>query len=328
MTIRSHRLFNTLALLGGLLAPAGRLFAAAPPAPPPPLPEGVAPFEVATSSPTSWYGRFGWTNVAWIDMGDGVLLIDTGATLADAENIKAKIKETTKGKPVRWVVITHPHADNTGALDAFAGEASFFANVKAAGPMALHLGREKTPRIPTVVGVTQKAMIASGGNVVELVAIEGSAHTSEDLIVFHRATGIAYVGDLVTPNRCPMMSDSSADPRGWVAALDQIALLHPALLVATRGDASPQVEAELNKTRAYVKRVTDLLSDFKKGNTPEARVAAELVLRKLGDYCPTQLDNANVLKLYQRADASGNVKPAAPSAAKPAAKPAPAKRKG
>jgi len=314
-----HRL-RTAPLLGAAFLTAGLARAAAPPPTPQPLPEGVTPFEVASSSPTSWYGRFGWTNVGWIDMGDGVLLIDTGASAADAENIKAKIKETTKGKPIRWVVLTHPHIDNSGGVPSFLGtDATFFVNLKAAGPTATHLARDKGSRIPSVIGVKDRAVIASGANAVELVAVDGSAHTADDLIAFHRATGIAYVGDLLTPNRCPMTSDPGADPRGWNAALDDIALLHPALLVATRGDATGQVEAELNKTRAYLKRVTDLLAEFKKQSMPDARVASELVQRKLGDYCPTPLDNANILRLYQRADASGNLKPAT-GAAKPATK--------
>jgi hypothetical protein len=42
-------------------------------------------------------GRFGVTNCAWFDMGDG--LISTGATEADGRNLLA-VKRTLPGKPV------------------------------------------------------------------------------------------------------------------------------------------------------------------------------------------------------------------------------------
>jgi len=47
-------------------------------------------------------------------MGDGVLLLDTGATAEDAKNLLAEVKKTVPDKPVRWVVMTHLHRDHVG----------------------------------------------------------------------------------------------------------------------------------------------------------------------------------------------------------------------
>ena len=44
------------------------------PAGPPPLPKDVPPFQLAQYNAFTWYGRFGWTNCAFVDMGDGVLV--------------------------------------------------------------------------------------------------------------------------------------------------------------------------------------------------------------------------------------------------------------
>ena len=71
--------------------------------------------------------------------------------------------------------------------------------------------------------------------------------------------------------------------------------------------------------------MTRFLAEQKAKNTPEARVAAELSIQKIAEYCPVANDNANVLALYRRMQPDGTfapVKPAAP-ASKPAAAPAP-----
>ena len=66
---------------------------------PKPTPAPMAPFEVAQMFPNVWYGRFGQTNCAWIDAGDGVFLVDTGGSAADAGAQNATTL-TTERRPI------------------------------------------------------------------------------------------------------------------------------------------------------------------------------------------------------------------------------------
>ncbi len=76
-------------------------------------------------------------------MGDGVLVIDTGWTKQDAENLKAQIKEKTKGKPVRWIVMTQTDIDSNGGIEAFLPtDATIFVHARAVGPAL----QERSPR--------------------------------------------------------------------------------------------------------------------------------------------------------------------------------------
>ncbi len=112
-------------------------------APKPKAPE-MAPFEVAQPYPNSWYGRFGVTNCSWIDTGDGVLVIDTGATAADAKNLKAEIARTTKNKPIKWIAMTHLHSDsNDGFATFLPTDATLFVNARATGVLAGSIGQGK-----------------------------------------------------------------------------------------------------------------------------------------------------------------------------------------
>ena len=299
---------------------------------PPPLPEGVPAFETGQLNSFTWYGRFGYTNCSWIDLGPGVAVIDTGWSAADGANLAAKIKETTGGKPVKWFVMTQLHPDSNGGFEAFLPtDATIFMNARAAAFYAkgLALRSRDGAKLPTIVGVTGGTTLAVGPRRLELWAPPGAAHSDFDLLAFSPDSATAFVGDLVTTGRCPLCTDPSADPKGWLAALDKIAAWGPAGIIPTRGEASTAVDDQVGTTREYLTRTSTLLSDMKKKGAAEARVASELSMRKAGDYCPLPADNKNALSLYRRLKADGTYATAAlpdDPAPAPPVKPQPAKK--
>ncbi len=304
---------TVLAVLIALLA-AGSAAAQAPAAAPagaPPLPSGVTAFEVAQYNSFTWYGRFGWTNCAFVDVGDGVLVVDTGWSKKDGENLKAQIAEKTKGKPVRWIVLTQTDLDSNGGLEAFLpSDATIFVNARAADPLARGVLRaEPGKKSPTVVGVATSLVVSAGGRRFELHAAEGAAHSVHDLVALSSDSGLAFVGDLVTAGRCPNLVNPEANPTGWLTMLDRIRALNPTGLVSTRGEPTKLVFQEIEQTRTYLDRVLGFLKEQKSKASPEARVAAELSLKKIGDYCPVAADNTNVLTLYRRMRADGTFGP-------------------
>ena len=291
-------------------------------------PQGIPAFEIAPINSSSWYGRFGVTLCSWIDLGDGVMVIDTGATAADAANLLAQIKETTHGKPVKWIVITHSHQDSNGGFPAFLPtDATVFVHHKASAMVGAAVAKPgKGIKTPTVVGVSDKVFVISGIHGVEIGTMPG--HTDSDLYAHVAESGALFVGDLVTPGLCPVMSDPTADPKAWLAALDRIESFHPALIIPTRGEPSQPVETSIATTRKYIRRILDEVVKAKKGNYPDSRVSGELAMQKLGDYCPSQLDAMNALSVYHRISADGTVRvPEAKSPIPPAKRSAPATKK-
>lgn len=324
---RRHALLAALlsaVSLGAPLAAQTTVPAAAVPTPPP-LPKGVPPFEVAQYNSFTWYGRFGFSNCAFVDMGDGVLVIDTGWTKADGENLKAQIRERTKGKPVKWIAMTQTDIDVNGGIEAFLPtDATIFVNARAADVLAGGVFAPAPGRkAPTVVGVVDHLVVRAGERRLELLAAPAPAHSEHDLVVLCNDNGLAFVGDLVTPGRCPNLLGPSSDPKTWMQMLEGIRKASPAGLVSTRGDPTRLVFQELEATRLYLERVTGFLAEQKQKDAPEARVAAELTLQKIVDYCPLPSDNANVLALYRRLQPDGTfAQPTAAGAAKAAPKPA------
>lgn len=277
-------------------------------APKPKAPE-IPPFEVAQPFPNLWYGRFGVTNCSWIDTGNGVLVIDTGANAVDAKNLKAEIAKTTKNKPVKWIAMTHLHGDSNNGLSTFLPtDATIFVNAGATGAVTGSIARENA-KVPNVIGVGDRIALAAGQRVFEIGVPAGNAHTAFDLYVFDTSTRTVFTGDLVTTDRCPMLSDPDCDIKGWLAILDRFDTLGVQGLVPTRGNPTGNAAPEIEKTRSYLASMLAFLIDKKKENAPEARVSGELVAEKLGGYCPRELNAINALSVYRRLLSDGTTRP-------------------
>ncbi len=291
-------------------------------APPTPAASAPAAGPVKVAQPFKdvglWYGAFGDTICSWLDTGSGVFLIDTGSNAANAKSLKAEIARTTKNKPVKWIALTHLHADSNDGLATFLpSDATIFVNAKTASLLVDFVDRLKGP-LPNVIGVGDRILVMAGKLRLEIGAAPANAHTSSDLYVFDAVTRTVFVGDLVTPDRCPMLSDPDSDLKGWILALDRIDSLSPLGLVASRGNPSANATPEIERTRRYLTSLLAFLIDKKKQNAPEARVSGDLAAENLGDYCPRELSAINALSVYRRLNLDGTTAPG--SLRKPAPK--------
>jgi glyoxylase-like metal-dependent hydrolase (beta-lactamase superfamily II) len=256
-----------------------------------------------------WYGQFGGTICSWLDAGDGVFLIDTGSSAADAKALRAEIARTTKNKPVKWIALTHLHADsNDGLVSFLPSNATIFVNAKSAALLVEAVSRGKGPA-PSVLGVGERVLLVAGKLRLEVGVPPANAHTSSDLYVFDAVTRTAFVGDLVTPDQCPMLSDPDSDLKGWLVALDRLDSLKPVALVPTRGNPATSATAEIEKTRRYITSMLQYLVEKKKQNAPEARVTGELSIEKVASYCPRELSAVNALSVYRRIAVDGTTVP-------------------
>jgi alkyl sulfatase BDS1-like metallo-beta-lactamase superfamily hydrolase len=61
---------------------------------------------------------FGLANIIWIEGTDGLVIVDTGETLEQANAVLAEIRKVSQ-KPVMAVVLTHHHADHVLGTSAF-----------------------------------------------------------------------------------------------------------------------------------------------------------------------------------------------------------------
>ena len=287
---------------------------------PKPTPPEMPPFEVAQPYPNTWYGRFGKTNCSWIDTGDGVLVIDTGATAADAKNLKAEIARTTKNKPIKWIAMTNLRPETNDGFVAFLPtDATLFVNARAMGYIAGLIAKREYGS--TARHRDQRPHRARGrqAGIRDRRAGKERVHRARPLR-FRRlgANGVRGrsrddepLPNALGPRQRPQGLDRHPRPIRHARCSGPRAVVRE----IPRGSAAP----EIDKTRRYIAGMLAFLVEKKKENAPEARVSGELVAEKLADYCPREQNALNALSVYRRLQSDGTMRPGS-AAAKPAAK--------
>ncbi|MFC5143818.1 MBL fold metallo-hydrolase [Streptomyces aureoversilis] len=173
----------------------------------------------------------------------GVLLVDTGSTVAEGAELGHEVRELF-GRGVTHIALTHPHFDHVFGTAAFPG-AEVYGAVGAAELMRrereeLRLDAERyglapgaaaeaaerlvTPRHP----VSGELTLDLGGGRQALLANLGPGHTAHDLAVFVAGAGgapeVVFCGDLVEESGEPQ-AGPDALPHRWPAALDRLLAL-------------------------------------------------------------------------------------------------------
>jgi glyoxylase-like metal-dependent hydrolase (beta-lactamase superfamily II) len=202
----------------------------------------------------------------------GVLIVDSPATPALAEQALAKIRELTD-RPVRSVVLTHFHADSTlGALSFEPGEviASDLSRrmTETRGAEDIRVSRLRDPDLfaglPETAGVVMPTLTIASSMTIDLGGLEvrlmhlGRGHTMGDLVVWVPQSGVIYSGDLVQKSTVPYCGD--AHLADWPRALDRITAFRPTALVPGRGriaTGAQGIATAIETTRDYVTTLRD-----------------------------------------------------------------------
>jgi len=117
-------------------------------------------------------------NIAWIDMGDYVLVVDALEQPELADEVLAAITRTVPGKPVRYVINTHTHYDHIALNEAFVKRfnSQIISNANSSIPAQ---GR-------WFEGTRRRAL---------MLPMPG-CHTDEDCIVWIPDDRVLFVGDI------------------------------------------------------------------------------------------------------------------------------------
>ncbi len=199
---------------------------------------------------------------------DAVMVIDTQATPAMAQDVIRRIREVTD-KPIQYVLLTHYHAVRVLGASAYqprhiiASHDTYDLIVeRGEQDKASEIGR--FPRLFRNVesvppGLTWPTMTFTGKMTLWLGKLEvqllqlGRGHTKGDTVAWLPQQKILFSGDLVEFDATPYAGDAYF--RDWPQTLDNIAALKPEKLVPGRGAAlttPDQVQAGLAGTRAFI----------------------------------------------------------------------------
>jgi glyoxylase-like metal-dependent hydrolase (beta-lactamase superfamily II) len=260
-------MFHVL-LLGSLAEAAGATEATQPAASVKPLPvqrvSGSVWFVQGEAALGSSANRNFISNAGFVVTPQGVVVIDALGSPVLAEELIAAIQQVTT-QPIRYVIVTHYHADHVYGLQAFKAVG---ANVIAhrAGldylnseTAALRLAAsrdelfpwidERTHLVPADRWLDDDTVLELGGERFHIHHV-GPAHTPEDLVVHAEHAGVMFAGDLVFRGRIPFVGQ--ADSRQWIASLGRLIAFKPRIVVPGHGPISTEPLADLQLTRDYL----------------------------------------------------------------------------
>jgi glyoxylase-like metal-dependent hydrolase (beta-lactamase superfamily II) len=235
----------------------------------------LVPMKPVQVTPSAWYvegvsalgssaNQNFISNAGFVVTPEGVVVIDALGSPALAERLMAEIAKITP-QPVKWVIVTHYHADHIYGLQAFQKAGARILAHRAAreylnsetARLRLEASRqdlapwidENTRLVPPDEWVDDERRLRLGG-VDFVIKHLGPAHTPEDLAVYVPSERLLFAGDLVFRSRIPFVGQ--ADSGHWIQALDVLLGFDATVVVPGHGPLSAEPRKDMQLTRDYL----------------------------------------------------------------------------
>ncbi len=144
-----------------------------------------------------------------VEFKDHIMMIEAGQSEARGLAYIAEAKKLIPGKPIRYVMNTHPHSDHTGGLPALVAEGATIVtqrNNQEFLEKALNTPRTllndtlaRTPRKARVEAVSEKKVYSDGARTIEIYHVAPVPHSNGLLIAYIPREKILFQGDFSLP---------------------------------------------------------------------------------------------------------------------------------
>ena len=213
------------------------------------------------------------SNAGFVVTADGVVVFDALGTPSLGWALLQDIRKITD-KPVRYVVLSHYHADHIYGLQAFRDHTGAVIiaqdrareykeeNEETADERAnqrLDQRRaalapwvdDKTRVVPPDITYNDRLTLTFGGKRFEMI-YAGPAHSASDMMMMVEPDGVLFAGDIVQNGRVPFMNGDDVDTKQWLKALDAVARLNPRFIIPGHGQPSTAAQQAIAFTHDYI----------------------------------------------------------------------------
>jgi cyclase len=211
----------------------------------------------------------------------GTVVIDTQVTLEDGKAVKQLAEQSSGGRPIIAVAITHEHFDHIAGNQFF--DCNIIATQEARQDIVSSLAdlNQRMPGLsatPPNISYSERCELSAGD--VTLVMKREGGHCKGESSIFIPEIGTLVAGDLVFNGRTPFVG--GADITEWVTALTRLHALNPDTVIPGHGE--PGTKTILIEQRNWLERFMDAaLSCKRKGMTADNAVTQVLASMKVGE---------------------------------------------
>ncbi len=212
---------------------------------------------------------------------DGVILVD--GKLPSEENynaLMALIKGVTD-KPVKYLIVTHHHADHTGNNQRFIDAGVQIIATENLKKNLVTYESNPKPAPPTMTYPGAEYTLKFGGATAELHHF-GDAHTSGDTVVYFPDLKTVCVSDVVTTGRTGPLIDyaGGGSATDWTNVLAAILKLDFDAAVPGNGDVLTKADVQAYKTKydTWLARAREAV----KQGVPQDKLLAQIKTDDLG----------------------------------------------
>jgi glyoxylase-like metal-dependent hydrolase (beta-lactamase superfamily II) len=218
-----------------------------------------------------------------IVVGDrAALVVDTGMGVANWRRVLAEARRLAGDRPL-FLTVTHFHPEHGWGAQVFAGEATLLYNESQRRELVEKFGgfvelfSTFSPEIAEILSEVEpaapdltyegSARLDLGGVVVQLQSL-GPAHTRGDQVVLLPDQRVLFAGDLVENRFFPILPDADAHGSEWIAVLEQLEAMKPAVVVPGHGAAGGL--PLIGEVREYLEDVRERVRELGPGSDVEA----------------------------------------------------------
>ncbi len=204
-----------------------------------------------------------------VELPDGLHLVDAQRQVSVASEFADRASALQK--PVRTIILTHPHPDHFGGLmhlkqrfpEARIGMSQATADELASdsrGYFAMTrqmLPDDTSPNVPAPNFVLEDGSTLDLGGTQFKVRVWHGGEAISSTTLFDATSGIVFPADLVTNGMTPFLIEG--DTASWLSQIEELTELYPASATAYSGHGAPASVSELSQqTRVYLAFVREL----------------------------------------------------------------------
>ena len=213
------------------------------------------------------------SNAGFVVTDEGVVVFDALGTPSLGWALLEAIRKVTD-KPVRYVALSHYHADHIYGLQAFKDHTRAvivaqdrareykeqdeeIQDERAGARLAQRRAalapwvNDKTRVVPPDVTFSDQMTVTLGGKTFRMI-YAGPAHSASDMMMLVEPDGVLFAGDIVQSSRVPFMNGDDVDTKQWLKGLQAVGDLDPKFIIPGHGQPSTAAKQAIAFTRDYI----------------------------------------------------------------------------